>query len=241
MKIFLLLFFLSLNFKLFAQDSCLRVGTTGDYPPFSHLQNKKYIGFDIELAKRFAQSLSQKPCFIQTSWPTLIKDMKGKKFDLALSGITITDLRKKFGYFSHGHIKTGKVIVYRCKNNLVKNASSLDNKKFTAIVNPGGTNQKYLQEHFSKVRQVIHEDNRSIFQQIIYKKADFMITDSVEAHFQSLKQPELCVKKPLLKGSIGHLAAYCSTTQLAQQFNDFLDTFKASGEFKQLKKRFNIQ
>ena len=59
----------------------LRVGTTGDYKPFTYQQNNQYAGFDIETA----QALADKPVkleLVSTSWPTLMTDLKGKLFPL---------------------------------------------------------------------------------------------------------------------------------------------------------------
>ncbi|MGL5625256.1 transporter substrate-binding domain-containing protein, partial [Cetobacterium sp.] len=35
----------------------LRVGTTGDYKPFTYLDNGKYVGYDIAVAESIAKEL----------------------------------------------------------------------------------------------------------------------------------------------------------------------------------------
>lgn len=48
----------------------LRLCTTGDYRPFSHLTpaTKSYSGIDIDMARNLATSLGVKPRFVATTW-----------------------------------------------------------------------------------------------------------------------------------------------------------------------------
>ena len=67
----------------------LRVGTTGDYAPFSYRTAEGALaGIDIDLAQAFAESLGLKLELVETSWPTLTADLQRGAFDLALSGIS---------------------------------------------------------------------------------------------------------------------------------------------------------
>jgi cyclohexadienyl dehydratase len=79
----------------------LKIGTTGDYAPFSFYKKKKLVGVDIDLAIHFAKFANKKIKFIKTSWPALTSDVKDNKFDLALSGICPTNDRKKIGLVSN--------------------------------------------------------------------------------------------------------------------------------------------
>ena len=66
----------------------------------------------------------------------------------------------------------------------------------TAIVNPGGTNEKFARANLKKARILVHPDNVTIFQQIVDGKADLMMTDAIEARLQSRLHPELCAVHP---------------------------------------------
>jgi len=56
----------------------LRVGTTGDYRPFSFQNDatKSFEGVDIDMARALAKALGVEVEFVQTSWPHLIAPMK---------------------------------------------------------------------------------------------------------------------------------------------------------------------
>lgn len=74
----------------------LLVGSTGDYKPMSYLNKEtgKYEGFDAEMAQSLAKYLGVK-----------------LKFDVAMSGITVTDARKKVMTMSDGYLTFGKTIL----------------------------------------------------------------------------------------------------------------------------------
>ena len=93
----------------------LLVGTTGDYRPITYLDpgSGEYWGFDIELAKDLAEALGVELRFVPTTWPTLMEDTQAEKFDLAISGITITDARRAQALMSEGYLANGKTVLCR--------------------------------------------------------------------------------------------------------------------------------
>jgi ABC-type amino acid transport substrate-binding protein len=96
----------------------LRVGTTGDYKPFSFRIGKSndYVGLDIELADSLAHALGVRLQLVPTSWPTLMKDFSDDRFDLALGGVSVTLERQKKGLFSVAYLRDGKTPIARCEN-----------------------------------------------------------------------------------------------------------------------------
>ena len=85
---------------------------------------------------------------------------------------------------------------------------AIDTKPTKLIVNPGGTNFKFIKDSIRHAQVILHEDNNTIFETIINRKADLMITDSVEVHYQVKKHPGvLCatMKTPITKGKIAYL------------------------------------
>lgn len=78
-----------------ATRGVLRVGTTGDYPPFSYRANaaSPFIGLDIEMAGRLARALGVRLELVATSWPALMTDFHADRFDVAMSGVSITSER----------------------------------------------------------------------------------------------------------------------------------------------------
>ena len=176
----------------------LRVGTTGDYAPFSFSKNAKgFEGIDIDLARDLARSLGIRVVFIRTSWPTLMRDMAGNEFDVGMSGISRTREREKVAYFSHTYYLGGKTPITLCRKARSYNALvKIDRPGVRLLVNPGGTNERFIDDNIRHATKIIHRDNRTIFNAILDGKGDLMITDSIEADLQSKRHPDLCRSMP---------------------------------------------
>src|SRR5690348_5977362 len=84
----------------------LRVGTTGDYPPFSELDqaNNTYKGYVIDVVTALAADLGVKLEFVPTSWDTLGAGIAAAKYDLGASGVTMSLERRESVAFSDPHL-----------------------------------------------------------------------------------------------------------------------------------------
>ncbi|MDZ7686146.1 MAG: transporter substrate-binding domain-containing protein [Gammaproteobacteria bacterium] len=92
----------------------LRVGTTGDYAPFSFSSDgEQFEGIDIELAHDLAESLDVRLELVHTTWPTLEKDLAAGRYDIAMSGVSRTLARQRHGYSSPPYHVGGKTPIVR--------------------------------------------------------------------------------------------------------------------------------
>ncbi len=223
------------------KNGVLRFGTTGDYAPFSFVDERgEYSGIDIEIAKALAKDLKVELKIIPTSWPTLSDDLLMDSFDIALSGISQTEARISIGHMTPPYLANGKMAIARCDEK--KKFASIEdiNKKSTRlIVNPGGTNHKFALKNLAETDLRIFNDNTKIFNEIIQNRADVMVTDLVEALYQAKKYPKvLCptLERPLTEGAI------TSFSPFDRKWNFFLTKwfteFKETDEFKLIIKNY---
>lgn len=176
----------------------LRVATTGDYPPFTSLnESGTYEGMDIALAHELAATLGAKVQFVPTTWGGLLADLKQGKYDIAMGGISKKLSRQQVGLFSKGYQLGGKTPISRCEDaDMYTLLEKIDQPGIRVIVNPGGTNESFVRKHIKKAELILHPDNTTIFQQLIEKKADVMITDAAEVAYQSQLHVSLCPTMP---------------------------------------------
>jgi cyclohexadienyl dehydratase len=190
----------------------LKVGTTGDYKPFSYRVtnrtalpatpaiNTTYIGADIDLAQTLSNSLSlPHPIeFVPTTWANLTTDLAAGKFDVAMSGISITLARAAKGFYSTAILNVGKAACVRCPD-LAKFSSlaGIDKAGVKVAVNPGGTNEAFDRANLKSATIVLVQDNNAVYQAVIEGDADAMISDIIEVELQVRLHPNvLCIVNP---------------------------------------------
>jgi cyclohexadienyl dehydratase len=213
----------------------LRVGTTGDYRPFTFLNKEtgQFEGYDIDVANALGAVMGVKVEFVQTAWPKMTEDFKADKFDIAMGGVSITIPRQKLGYFTDPIMREGKTPIARCAD--VEKFAAIDeiNQPATrVIVNPGGTNDAFARANFPKANVTVFPDNTKIFDEIAAGHADVMVTDSSETRYQQKLHPGvLCAVHPDKPFDFAEKAYWLQRDVPLQQFvNQALHIMGATGK-----------
>jgi len=172
----------------------LRVGTTGDYTPFSLKQpDGSYAGADIDMAHDLAGRLGVGIAFVPTAWVDLLEDFLADKFDIAMGGVTVTAPRAEKALFSIPTFVDGKrPLARREDRDRFTSLEAIDRPGVRLIANPGSANEAFARANFKRATVIIHHDNASVFDELVAGRADVMITDGLEADHQARLHPELC-------------------------------------------------
>ena len=180
------------------QRGVLRVGTTGDYPPFTHRAGETYEGFDVDLAQSLGKALGVRVEFEATSWPTLAADFQAGKFDVVMGGVSVSLERAKLGFFTQAYLREGKTPIARCADReKFATLEAIDRPGVTVLVNPGGGNERFDRAHLHAAEIRLHPDNTTIFDALARGEGDLMITDASETRYQQkLHAGVLCAIHP---------------------------------------------
>ena len=176
----------------------LRVGTTGDYKPFSYRAGSgEFIGLDVALAGDLAKSLGVRLELVPTTWGALMVDLGEDRFDLAMGGVSVSLERQKKAWFSMPYLRDGKTPIARCEDAAkYQTLTDIDRPEVRLVVNPGGTNERFARAHAPHATLTVFADNVAIFDRIAGGQADVMITDAIEARLQQRLHPRLCAIHP---------------------------------------------
>lgn len=178
----------------------LRVGTTGDYRPFTvrDRTSGEYLGFDIDMGRSLAGALGVNVEFVPTSWATMGRDLKSGAFDIAMGGVSVTLDRQKTGFFSAPYLRDGKTPIALCAEaDRFQTLEAIDRPGVRVIVNPGGGNERFDRARLHAAEIIAYPDNLTIFDELARGRADLMITDASEARFQQKLHPGvLCAVHP---------------------------------------------
>ena len=228
------------------EHGTLLVGTTGDYRPLSFREDDgTYWGFGIEVAGEIAKRLDVGLQFVPTSWPTLSADVQAEPqtFDLAIGGITITDVRRETMLMSDGYLANGKTILCRAEDaDRYKSLADIDKSEVRVMVNPGGLNEKFANANLTHAAIIVHQKNEEIPTLIAEGKADVMITEITEAPYyvqtdQRLAAPLL--NEPFTHGEIGVLMRK-GQEDLLQLVNDVIRQMKSDGFLRLLHEKYGL-
>lgn len=174
----------------------LKVGVPGDYAPLAFYdKNKNLVGFDVDLINDYAAKQNLTVEFVPTSWPTVSQDLKANQFDVAIGGITFTDQRAQEFSLTEEILPNGKIALARCTiSQEIGNFEKINQPTVTLVVNPGGTNESFVNERMDKANVVRVKDNFDNIQALRDQTADVMITDLIEGKYYQHNEPNvLCM------------------------------------------------
>jgi cyclohexadienyl dehydratase len=179
----------------------LRVGTSGDYPPFSKAlpgDEPDYEGFDVELARRYAADRGLELEWVRFRWKTLLQDLAANRFDVAMSGVTVRPERSAAGSFSVPVVETGAVLLVRDTSRF-ENEASLNRERIRIGVNAGGHLEQVAHERFARATVIAVAENSAVMRALEEGSVDAALTDTAEALVWQGQLPDLGRIGPLTR------------------------------------------
>jgi len=175
----------------------LRVGTSGDYPPFSLAvvtpggpDVPEYEGLDPDLARAYAKDRNMRVEFVRFRWPDLMGDLAAGRFDVAMSGITIRPERSLVGSFTVPVAGSGAVALVAAEGPL-KALDDLDQPGIHMAVNAGGHLERTARQHFPRATLLPVSNNADVLGTLAQGTAQVVITDTREAPHWRARQSGL--------------------------------------------------
>lgn len=160
----------------------LRVGTTGDYPPYSELDqaNNTYKGYEIDVATQLAADLGVKVEFVPTSWDTLGAGIQADKYDVTASGITMTLERLKSVAFSDPYLDSPLVpLILKKDDGKYASWRDLDKAGIKLAVMAGTSAEESAKKSFTQAEIVSITAPALDYQELLAGRVDAAITDTI--------------------------------------------------------------
>jgi polar amino acid transport system substrate-binding protein len=105
------------------------VGMEVAYVPYEFFKDGEVMGYDVDLARKFADKLGVKLKVVDSEWSGIIPALLAKKFDAIISGMVITDERTKKVGFSMPYGEASNVLLVRLNDDSIKTAEDIAGKR----------------------------------------------------------------------------------------------------------------
>ena len=91
-------------------NGSITVAYSGSEVPFAYKSRDKIVGYEIDILIGFCREYGYKPDMVQTSFSQVLAGVSGKRFDVGIGAITISDKRAKAMYFGEPDYSGGIAI-----------------------------------------------------------------------------------------------------------------------------------
>ena len=126
--------------KTGSEKKQLVVATSPDFPPFESLEGGEVVGIEVDILNKIAEKMGMELDIQQMDFDSVIPGVQAGKFDVGMSGITVTDKRKENVDFSSVYFMAAQAIVVTDGSSITGKAD-LEGKKVS--VQTGTTAEEY--------------------------------------------------------------------------------------------------
>ena len=218
-----------------AEVEPIRVGASIAFPPFGFQEegSRDYQGFDIDLIRAIGKQLGRPIQLSSISFDGLVPTIQSKNIDLAISGITITEDRKKTMLFSDPYFEAGLQIVVRNDNNSINSLEDLKGKRIAVQI---GTTGDFFAQQINDVTITRFESPNFCFDELANGNVDAVINDRPSNEYMLAKGQisNVRILPELLTREEYGIATKPDRAELIQQVNDALKKIRESGEYDQI-------
>jgi polar amino acid transport system substrate-binding protein len=157
----------------------LRVGLDAGYMPFEMTDKKgDIVGFDVDMAKEMAKAMGVKLTIVNTDYDGIIPALMADKFDIIISGMTVTQERNLQINFADPYIVVGQAILLNKKHEgTVTSYKDLNDPKFTVVSRIGTTGEQAAKRMIPKAQYKSFEKESDGAMEVVNGQADAFVYD----------------------------------------------------------------
>lgn len=157
----------------------LRVCIWPEYYSISYVDTRtqKLVGVDSDLAKELAKDLGVKLEYIQSSFVTLIDDVRNNKCDIAMFAIAYTKQRAKTLRYTTPHLSSDIYAITTKTNKKINTWDDIDKKNVVVAVAKGTYHEPIMKERLKNARLIVSDSFQQRSQAVLSGRADVFMTD----------------------------------------------------------------
>jgi polar amino acid transport system substrate-binding protein len=166
----------------------LRVGVSTFVPWVMNAKNGHLIGFEVDVAKQLADDLGVKAEFVQASFPHLLDDLLADRFDIVVTGMSITPARALVANFSIPVAEShARLLANRGRAVGIRSAAGFDSPGVTIGVREGAIGEDIARRSFPKAKIQPFDDEDALIDAVLTGKVTAVVAWSPAPEFLSAK------------------------------------------------------
>jgi len=216
----------------------LRVGFEAGYMPFEMTDKKgNFVGFDIDMAKEMAKAMKVKFTPVNTAWDGIIPALMTDKFDIIMSGMTITQERNLKVNFAEPYIIVGQTILIDKKyGGTVKSYKDLNDPQYIVTSKLGTTGEQAVKRMIPRATYKSFETETEAALEVVNGKAAAFVYDlpyNVVFMAQQGKDKLIFLDEPFTFEPLAW-AVNRGDPDFLNWLNNFLRQIKNDGRYEQI-------
>lgn len=213
------------------------IATDATFAPFEFQKDGKYIGIDIDLLNAIAKEENFEFELKPMNFKGIIPALTSNQVDGAISGMTITDDRKKVLDFSDKYYDSGLGMVVKEDNTAIKSLDDLTGKTIAAKKGTSGAEFAEMNKDKYKLSIKYFDDTPSVFQEIKNGNAAADFEDYPVVAYSISVNPNQGLKvvgDKVTTEPYGFAVNKGKNKELLDKFNEGLKKVKANGEYDKI-------
>ena len=144
------------------ERGAINIGLSAFVPWAMRDKNGELIGFEIDVARKVAEDMGVDVNFVPTAWDGIIPALLAGKFDIIISGMSVTIKRNLTVNFTRPYARTGYIVIANSKLAQEKGIAGLEDlnrEDITIASRRGSTGAVAMERHFPKARKIYFDDD----------------------------------------------------------------------------------
>lgn len=215
----------------------LTIATSPDFPPFESLEGDKVVGIEIDLLEMIAEKLGVELEINQMDFDSVLPGIQSGKFNVGVSGITVTEDRKKNADFTVPYFAAAQAIVV-LKDSPIKSKADLEGKKVS--VQTGTTAEEYCMKNGYEVSAF--QANNDALSALTSGKVDAWVIDN-ETGIQMSETTNgktVVLDEPMTTEPYS-FAFKKGSTSLVNEINSYVEGWLKDGTVEKIFEKYNVK
>lgn len=214
------------------------VGMSADFAPFEYREGGEIVGFDVDLAKEIEKQAGIKLEIQDIAFAGLLPALQTGKIDAIISGMSVTEERKKAVNFSKAYFNVSQVIIVKKDDTTITSGEDLPGKNVGV---PLGTTSDTLAEGIEGINLTKYNKAYEAILALNTSKIDAIILDYQQAVNFVGQNPELKILPKELAKEEYAIAISKENTELLEKINGALDNIIGSEFYQELLEKYIVE